>query len=100
MDKHQPTPFGKYGQLGKLIPTTAALINPDALEGYATGVGFGLINGQRDNGSVDLALFTTPKRSMKPAYQNDGSFEKLEAQLNTKGSQTVKEEHCPNGVLG
>ena len=75
------------------------------LEGYATGVGFGLFNGQRDNGSMDLALPATAELASyhqindKLALHTSvnwtdwSSFEKLEAQLNTKGSQTVKEEH-------
>ena len=75
------------------------------LEGYATGVGFGLSNNQRDNGSMDLALPATAELASyhqindKLALHTSinwtdwSSFEKLEAQLNTIGSQTVKEEH-------
>ncbi|MCY9845635.1 outer membrane protein transport protein [Vibrio caribbeanicus] len=75
------------------------------LEGYATGVGFGLFNDQRDNGSMDLALPATAELASYHQINDKlalhasvnwtdwSSFEKLEAQLNTKGSQTVKEEH-------
>ena len=77
------------------------------LEGYATGAGFdlSLSNGNRDNGSMDLALPATAELASfhqlteKLAihaslnWTNWSSFEKLEAQLNTLGSKTVKIEN-------
>ncbi|MBU2896464.1 outer membrane protein transport protein [Vibrio hepatarius] len=77
------------------------------LEGYATGFGFdsSLSNGNRDNGTMDLALPATAELASfhqlteKLAIHSSinwtdwSSFEKLEAQLDTFGSQMVKVEN-------
>ncbi|RSD31988.1 outer membrane protein transport protein [Vibrio pectenicida] len=77
------------------------------LEGYATGFGFdsSLSNGNRDNGTMDLALPATAELASfhqlteKFAIHTSinwtdwSSFEKLEAQLDTFGSQMVKVEN-------
>ncbi|MBN3573383.1 outer membrane protein transport protein [Vibrio neptunius] len=77
------------------------------LEGYATGFGFNslLSNGNRDNGSMDLALPATAELASfhqlteKLAihaslnWTDWSSFEKLEAQLDTYGTKMVKVEN-------
>lgn len=77
------------------------------LEGYATGIGFdsSLGNGNRDNGSMDLALPATAELASfhqlteKLAihaslnWTDWSSFEKLEAQLDTYGTKMVKVEN-------
>lgn len=77
------------------------------LEGYATGAGFdsSLSSGNRDSGTMDLALPATAELASfhqlteKVAihaslnWTDWSSFEKLEAQLNTFGSKTVKVEN-------
>ena len=75
------------------------------LEGYATGLGFGLANGARDDGHMDLSLPATAelasfhqlseKLALHASFNwtDWSSFEKLEAELDTLGTQMVKVEN-------
>lgn len=75
------------------------------LEGYATGLGFGLANGARDDGHMDLSLPATAelasfhqlseKLGLHASFNwtDWSSFEKLEAELDTLGTQMVKVEN-------
>ncbi|EHH3079102.1 outer membrane protein transport protein [Vibrio vulnificus] len=75
------------------------------LEGHAEGVGFGINPKSRDNGymyltlpaTAELASFhqLTEKLAMHASFNwtDWSSFEKLEAHMETAGTQMVKEEH-------
>lgn len=75
------------------------------LEGYATGLGFGLMGGQREDGYMNLSLPATAELasyhqiSERLALHTSfnwtdwSSFEKLEAKLDTLGTQMVKVEN-------
>ncbi|EDK29528.1 Long-chain fatty acid transport protein [Vibrionales bacterium SWAT-3] len=75
------------------------------LEGHAEGMGFGLNPGQRDNGHMMLALPATAELASFHQltetlavhasfnWTDWSSFEKLQAELNNYGSQTVKVEN-------
>ncbi|MEZ9267125.1 outer membrane protein transport protein [Vibrio splendidus] len=75
------------------------------LEGHAEGIGFGMTPGQRDNGHMMLALPATAElasfHQLTKAlavhasfnWTDWSSFEKLQAELNTYGSHTVKVEN-------
>ncbi len=75
------------------------------LEGCATGLGFGLYNGARDDGHMDLSLPATAelasfhqlseKLALHASFNwtDWSSFEKLEAELDTLGTQMVKVEN-------
>ena len=75
------------------------------LEGYATGLGFGLANGTREDGHMDLSLPATAelasfhqvseKLALHASFNwtDWSSFEKLEAELDTLGTQMVKVEN-------
>ncbi|WP_282176971.1 outer membrane protein transport protein [Vibrio nereis] len=75
------------------------------LEGYATGAGFGLTGGKKDNGYMNLSLPATAelasfhqlseKLALHASFNwtDWSSFEKLEAQLENLGTQMVKVEN-------
>lgn len=75
------------------------------LEGYAEGIGFGMATGERDNGHMYLSLPATAElasfHQLTEAFAvhasfnwtDWSSFEKLQAELNTYGSHTVKVEN-------